>query len=75
MHEAAHGKTAEWLGDQTAREAGHITINPMKHLDFLGSLTMILLGVRWGKPISVNVNALKKAETRYGNYRVLWFFC
>ena len=43
LHEVAHGKTAEALGDPTARVAGRITLNPLKHIDFF--LTLLLPGI------------------------------
>lgn len=54
VHESAHGWVAEKCGDPTARQAGRITINPLKHLDPLGILMMLLIGIGWAKPVPVN---------------------
>jgi len=65
IHEVSHGFVAEWLGDPTARMAGRLTLNPIKHLDFFGSFLVpfilfitnspILLG--WAKPVPYNRNS------------------
>jgi len=53
LHELAHALTADWLGDPTPRRQGRLTLNPMAHLDLLGSL-MIFFGVfGWAKPASL----------------------
>lgn len=55
LHELAHGLVAEKQGDSTARKSGRITINPLKHLDFMGTLVFIMTQtVGWAKPIPVN---------------------
>lgn len=54
VHEAAHAFTANRLGDPTAREMGRLTLNPIAHLDLLGSLLFLLVGFGWGKPVPVN---------------------
>lgn len=54
IHEFAHGKAAGMLGDPTAKQLGRLTLNPLKHLDLFGSLSMILIGVGWAKPVPVN---------------------
>jgi len=54
LHELAHALTADWLGDPTPRRQGRLTLNPMAHLDLLGSL-MIFFGVfGWAKPVYTN---------------------
>lgn len=67
IHEAAHGYAANWLGDPTARLAGRLTLNPIPHLDLLGSILVpgllylsgagILFG--WAKPVPYNPYNLK----------------
>ncbi|MCR4334471.1 MAG: site-2 protease family protein [Patescibacteria group bacterium] len=66
VHEVAHGYTAEILGDPTARLAGRLTLNPVKHLDMIGSIivpivTFITGGVifGWAKPVPFNPYNLK----------------
>ncbi len=54
FHELAHGYVAMKLGDNTARYYGRITMNPLKHLDPLGALSMLLLGIGWAKPVPIN---------------------
>lgn len=54
LHEAAHGYAAEKMGDPTARYLGRITLNPLRHLDPLGTVAMLLVGFGWAKPVPVN---------------------
>jgi len=51
IHEASHAWTANRLGDPTARFAGRITLNPLVHLDPLGTLMLLFTGFGWGKPV------------------------
>ena len=60
LHEAAHGIAAYKLGDPTARNLGRITLNPLKHLDPFGFLSMLLVGFGWAKPVPVNARNFKK---------------
>jgi len=53
-HEFAHAWMADRCGDPTARMYGRLTLNPLKHLDPLGTLFMLLLGFGWAKPVPVN---------------------
>ena len=62
IHECAHGWVAERCGDDTARYMGRITLNPMKHIDPMGFLCMLLVGFGWAKPVPVN-------PLKYKNYR------
>ena len=54
LHESAHGLIAEKCGDPTARYAGRITLNPVKHFDLFGFLCMFFIGFGWAKPVPVN---------------------
>lgn len=54
FHEVSHGYIACKLGDPTARNLGRLTLNPIKHLDPIGSLLMLLVGYGWAKPVPVN---------------------
>ena len=54
VHESAHGLVALKLGDPTAKNLGRITLNPLKHLDPIGFLCMILAGFGWARPVPVN---------------------
>ena len=53
-HEFAHGWVAHKCGDDTAKMMGRLTLNPLKHLDPLGTLLMLLVGFGWAKPVPVN---------------------
>ena len=65
IHEFCHAFAAWSLGDPTAQQAGRLTLNPIKHLDPFGSLLLLLTilarapGIGWGKPVPVNVRALR----------------
>ena len=54
VHETAHGYMAYRLGDPTARNLGRLTLNPLKHLDPMGFLCMVLFRFGWAKPVPVN---------------------
>lgn len=54
LHELAHGYVAYQLGDPTAKNAGRLTLNPLKHLDPLGVLAFIIMKIGWAKPVPVN---------------------
>jgi len=54
IHEAAHAYVAMKLGDPTAKAHGRVTLNPLAHLDPLGTLMLFLVGFGWGKPVPVN---------------------
>ncbi|GMT48382.1 MAG: peptidase M50 [bacterium] len=60
FHELAHGYVAYKLGDPTAKDAGRLTLNPLKHLDPLGTLVFIVTRmIGWAKPVPVNPYNLK----------------
>lgn len=54
FHEYAHAWVAYRLGDPTAKDAGRLTLNPLKHLDLFGTLMMLVARVGWAKPVPVN---------------------
>ena len=58
-HELAHGWMAWKLGDPTARNLGRLTLNPLKHLDPMGTLAMILFGFGWARPVPINPRYFK----------------
>ncbi len=60
VHEFAHAWTAQRLGDDTPRLSGRLTLNPLAHLDPIGSLMLILAGFGWAKPVPVNAYALQR---------------
>lgn len=59
FHEVAHGYAAEAMGDDTAARAGRLSLNPLKHIDPLGLLSMILFRFGWAKPVPINPNNFK----------------
>ena len=59
IHEYAHGWTANRLGDPTARLQGRLTLNPLAHLDPIGTLAIVLIGFGWAKPVPVDSRHLK----------------
>ena len=54
LHELAHALTADYLGDPTPRRMGRITLNPLKHLDPVGTIMLLISGFGWAKPVMVN---------------------
>ncbi|NQU17409.1 MAG: site-2 protease family protein [Candidatus Saganbacteria bacterium] len=54
IHEYAHAKVADMLGDPTARYAGRLTLNPIPHIDPFGLIALILFKIGWAKPVPVN---------------------
>ncbi len=54
LHELAHGLVAFLLGDPTAKENGRLTLNPIKHLDPLGTILLFIAHFGWAKPVPVN---------------------
>lgn len=59
VHEFSHGLAAYRLGDDTARRLGRLSLNPLVHLDPLGTLMLFLAGFGWGKPVPVNAHFLR----------------
>lgn len=60
LHECAHGYVAYLLGDPTAKEAGRLTLNPLRHLDPVGALMMFFLGFGWARPVPVDPRYFKR---------------
>jgi Zn-dependent protease len=58
LHEVAHGWVAYRMGDPTAKRLGRLSLNPLKHLDPIGTLMLFLVGFGWAKPVPVNFNNL-----------------
>lgn len=59
VHESAHGLAAYKLGDPTARNLGRLTLNPLKHIDILGFICMLLFHIGWAKPVPINTRNFK----------------
>ena len=62
VHEVAHGYAAYKLGDPTARNLGRLSLNPIKHLDPIGFICMLLCGFGWAKPVPINTRYFKKPK-------------
>ena len=60
FHEFAHAWTATKFGDDTPRLYGRLTLNPIAHLDILGSLMLIFAGFGWAKPVPINPRKLRQ---------------
>ncbi len=60
IHEFAHGWLANRLGDPTARLQGRLTLNPLVHLDPIGTLAIVLIGFGWARPVPVDSRYLKR---------------
>src|SRR5205807_2849355 len=70
FHEVAHGYVANWLGDDTAKRAGRLTLNPLPHIDPIGSVILPLLLLisqsgflfGWARPVPVNFAQLRRPK-------------
>ena len=74
IHEVSHGAMANYLGDPTAKNAGRLTLNPLKHLDPVGSVILPVLlilttgsGIGWAKPVPIN--PLNFRDQKYGSFK------
>jgi Zn-dependent protease len=68
IHEFAHAITATYFGDDTPRINGRLTLNPLSHLDPMGSLLLLVAGFGWAKPVPVNPYALG----RHSSSAMMW---
>ena len=71
LHEVAHGVVALWFGDDTAKRAGRITLNPLRHVTLFGTIIVPLITViagigwfGWAKPVPVNVSKLRSPRNQ-----------
>lgn len=53
IHESFHGLAALWMGDDTAKRQGRITLNPFKHMDPVGTVLLLLVGFGWASPVQI----------------------
>jgi Zn-dependent protease len=60
VHEMAHGYAAERCGDTSARRLGRLTLNPLLHLDPIGTLAMLYFGFGWARPVPVNFENFRR---------------
>jgi len=66
FHELAHGWVAYKMGDPTAKLMGRLTLNPLKHLDPIGTLMLLIIGFGWAKPVPVNLENIPIDKRRKG---------
>lgn len=66
FHEFAHAAVALTLGDWTAKALGRVSLNPIRHLDLFGSLSFLLVGFGWGKPVPINPYNMKAVSPLVG---------
>lgn len=62
FHEMAHGYAAYFLGDKTAKSMGRLSLNPLRHLDPVGAICLLLFGFGWAKPVMINPVYFKKPK-------------
>jgi Zn-dependent protease len=67
LHELGHALVADRMGDPTARNLGRVTLNPVKHLDPVGTLLLLIVGFGWAKPVPIRPG-------NFRNYRVGMFW-
>lgn len=63
FHEYAHAFAADKLGDDTPRRQGRLTLNPLAHLDPVGSIMLVFAGFGWGKPVEINPRNFNRTVT------------
>ena len=63
VHESCHALAAHLCGDSTSKDQGRITLNPLKHIDPLGFLMLIVVGFGWAKPVEFNEEKLRNPKT------------
>ena len=66
VHEFMHASTAVWLGDPTPRNMGRLTLNPLAHLDPVGTILLLVAGFGWGKPVMYNPRNLRRFKSYRG---------
>lgn len=62
LHELSHGYVAYRLGDNTAKDRGRLTLNPLKHIDVMGFIMMLVFHFGWAKPVPVNMYNFKNPK-------------
>ena len=75
IHEISHGAVPSRLGDQTAKNAGRLTLNPLRHIDFVGTIILPIFlilttgrGIGWAKPVPINPYNFR--DQKYGSLKV-----
>lgn len=62
LHEMSHGYASYWLGDPTPKSCGRLSLNPLNHLDPIGTLCLFLFGFGWAKPVGINSRYYKNEK-------------
>lgn len=62
VHEVSHGAAAYMMGDDTAKRSGRLTLNPIRHLDLMGMLCMLVVHFGWAKPVPVNFKRFRNVR-------------
>ncbi len=62
VHETCHGLVAFWMGDDTAKKQGRLTLNPLRHVDPMGLVMMAVARFGWAKPVPVNMRRFRKPK-------------
>ncbi|MDD6308780.1 MAG: site-2 protease family protein [Clostridia bacterium] len=62
VHECAHGYVAYLLGDHTAKQSGRLSLNPLHHMDLMGTICMLVVGFGWARPVPVNPHYFKNPK-------------
>lgn len=65
VHEYSHALSAYYLGDDTAKSYGRLSLNPIKHIDPIGFLMLLFAGFGWAKPVPINPNKFKNRKLGY----------
>ena len=62
FHETAHGLVAYWLGDDTAKRMGRLSLNPLRHVDLVGLVLMALVRFGWAKPVPIDMRRFRNPK-------------
>lgn len=62
LHEVSHGYAAYLMGDTTAKDRGRLSLNPLKHLDWMGLAMMVVFHFGWAKPVPINMYRFKNPK-------------
>ena len=62
IHEYAHAKAAYAFGDKTAKYSGRLTLNPLKSLDPIGAISLLVIGVGWAKPVPIDISNFRNKK-------------
>jgi Zn-dependent protease len=63
VHEYCHALVAHWCGDNTSKDQGRVTLNPLKHIDPFGFIMLMIAGFGWAKPVQFNEQNLRNPKT------------